>query len=395
MAQRERSITSPSTTGVVIIVVTALVVVIQLYVSIPLAGTVGSELGTNSVTEALASGFSLCYAIGFLIFGPLSDHFGRRPVLVGGLVALALTTLAVGLAPSLAVLGVLRALQGAAAATFSPSALAYFGETLPRHRRAGAVGAISVAFLTAGILGQVAAAEVAALWGWRWMFYLSAILVAILAIAVFYVMGRSAGGTDERPLLRRYLHLAQFAVRPSSLVLALGYLMLYFGFVGLYTLLGPHLGSLGVTGAQVSWVRAAALPAMFVSLLAGPISRRFGLPTTAAMSYGVAAVGSALVIVSQQHVVALTLATIVFVAGVALSVPTLILIWGEAAAPHRGIGMAINGFVLFLGASIGPYAPKLGTGFTAPMVYLAIGYVISGAIVYGASRYIERHLERT
>ena len=167
-----------------LLVTTALVVLAQLYASIPLAQPMGAEFGSARITVALAVSFSTCYAFGFLLYGPLSDHFGRRAVLVPGLAVLALLTAALGFVGSSTTLAVLRALQGTAAATFGPTVLAYLGESLNGQRRARAIAAMSVAFLSAGILGQVTAAAICTAWGWRWMFRLSSIVLLLLAAAV-------------------------------------------------------------------------------------------------------------------------------------------------------------------------------------------------------------------
>jgi len=375
-----------------LLIAAALAVLIQLYVSIPLAGPVAAALGTRGVTTALASGFGLCYAIGFLVYGPLSDHFGRRPVLLWGLAVLAAATLAVGFAPSVPVLFALRALQGAAAATFAPTALALLGETLPPAKRAGAIGAMSVAFLAAGIIGQVVAAMVATSFGWRWVFYGGAVVLGALALLLVRVIPGVRHPLWHSSLAARYAHLARFAARPTSLLMSLGHLMILGGFVAMYTLLGPHLAAEGLHPQQVLLARAAALPAMFLSLAAGRLTRRLGAAGCAAIAYGLAAVGLGLEALTAGTPVALTLASVVFVAGVSLAVPTLITLWGEASAPHRGIGMAVNGFVLFLGASLGPYVTGLGGGFARALDLLAIGYLVAGALIWVAARRVHARL---
>ena len=47
-------------------------------------------------------------------------------------------------------------------------------------------------------------------------------------------------------------------------------------------------------------------------------------------------------------------ASVVYVAGVALAAPAMISLYGQVSAPNRGSGMALNGFILFVGTSAGP-----------------------------------------
>ena len=98
-------------TAVVILVSTALFVLAQLYASIPLLAPVSSAFRANA-TFALSLCFSLAYAVGFLIWGPVSDRYGRKKVVVLSLSVLTLTTLGCAFAPTLGMLAILRTCQG-------------------------------------------------------------------------------------------------------------------------------------------------------------------------------------------------------------------------------------------------------------------------------------------
>ncbi len=143
-------------TTVAILGLTGLVVVSELYVSIPLVPTMQQLFGVSQAQASwLGTAFGLAFAGGFLVFGPLSDRYGRKPILVPGLFALALSTLAVGFSPSYEVFIGLRVVQGIAAATFGPAAIAYLGEVLPASIRTTGIAVVTTGFLVAGIGGQV------------------------------------------------------------------------------------------------------------------------------------------------------------------------------------------------------------------------------------------------
>ena len=69
---------------------------------------------TMSQAQLTLSGLLLAFGVSQLIWGPLSDRFGRRPVLLCGLVAYTLASIASVLAPSVVLLVVWRIVQGAA-----------------------------------------------------------------------------------------------------------------------------------------------------------------------------------------------------------------------------------------------------------------------------------------
>jgi MFS family permease len=167
---------APVVAPLVVLVNSALLVLMQLYLAIPLAPVLEEALGGDgaAAAAALATAYALSYGLGFLVFGPLSDRYGRKPILVPGIAALAIATAGLTAASSLPMVALLRSVQGLLAASFAAAALAYVGEALPPRWRSTGIGAISTSFLVAGILGQVYAQAVAQTLGWRWVFGLAA-----------------------------------------------------------------------------------------------------------------------------------------------------------------------------------------------------------------------------
>src|SRR5678815_811997 len=73
-------------------------------------------MATSATVQLTLTGTLLGLALGQLVIGPLSDAVGRRRPLLAGTAAHVLASLAITLAPNVAVLGLLRVLQGAGAA---------------------------------------------------------------------------------------------------------------------------------------------------------------------------------------------------------------------------------------------------------------------------------------
>jgi DHA1 family bicyclomycin/chloramphenicol resistance-like MFS transporter len=84
----------------------------------PVMPSVGADLGAGSDSVKLTlTTYMLGFAVGQLFYGPLSDRYGRRPVLLVGVSFFIATTLACSLAPSIGSLIGLRVLQGLGAAS--------------------------------------------------------------------------------------------------------------------------------------------------------------------------------------------------------------------------------------------------------------------------------------
>ncbi|MEU3271362.1 MFS transporter [Saccharomonospora sp. NPDC006951] len=361
----------PATGGVVaLLVVTALFVLTQLYAAIPLIAPVGAEF-TTDVTFALSTAFSVCYAVGFLIWGPLADQYGRKPTMLIGLGCLAAATIGCGFATSTPMLTVLRGLQGLMASSFAPVALAFLTEATPPRRRATAIGAMSAAFLVAGIAGQVFASTITLVMGWEWVFVLSGSVLGLCLIGAAVLVSEPDRLAGDTTLPRRFAAVAAVATRPPVLLLSVAHVTLLLSFVAMYTGLGPHLAGLGLDASQVIWLRLAGLPGMFASLFTGPLARQLGYAGVARAGFGLAVIGLGAEAALSGSLIGTASASLVFVTGVALAVPAMITLFGEAAVPNRAGGMALNGFVLFIGASIGPLTAHLRLGFPSLLAGLA------------------------
>jgi DHA1 family tetracycline resistance protein-like MFS transporter len=114
-------------------------------------------VGGNAARAAEMYGvFGTAWALMQLIFAPvqgsLSDHFGRRPVILISCAGLGLDFILMALAPNLWWLLIGRVISGITAASFS-TAGAYISDVTPPEKRAASFGLIGAAFGVGFILG--------------------------------------------------------------------------------------------------------------------------------------------------------------------------------------------------------------------------------------------------
>ncbi len=378
---------------VTVLVITALAVLSQLYAAIPLLTPVGEAL-SGSATFALSTGYGLCYAVGFLLWGPVADRYGHQRVMLIGLCLLVFTTLACGFATSLPALALARGAQGFVAASFPPVALAYLSEAVTPRHRATAIGAMSTAFLVAGITGQIGAQAITQQFGWPWVFLGSTCLLTICALAVAWLTRehhhtRVAGGPGEQ-----FLTIARLLVRSDVLCLCGAHLTLLLSFVAMYTGLSLHLTGSGHDPGVLFLIRLAGLPGMFAALAAGPLGRLLGGDAGLARAgFLIAAAGLITEALASGSLLGLGATSLLFVIGIALAVPAMINLFGQAATPRRGSGMAVNGFILFIGASLGPLLATAGLGFPILLLILAMLLGTAAALVTFSAHLVSRKNE--
>jgi MFS transporter, DHA1 family, tetracycline resistance protein len=100
----------------------------------------------------ILSSYSLMQLLSAPLLGRLSDHYGRRPIIMLGLLGSSLSYIIYGFAGSFALLLISRAVHGACAGTVS-TAQAYVADTTSEAERAHGMGTIGAAFGLGFVLG--------------------------------------------------------------------------------------------------------------------------------------------------------------------------------------------------------------------------------------------------
>ncbi|ROP74825.1 MFS transporter [Curtobacterium sp. PhB115] len=133
-----------------------------------------------------------------LVAGSLSDVFGRVRIITWGLVVFGVASVACAIAPTGEVLIVARALQGVGGALVTPSALALIVAAFRGAAQSKAIGTWTAWSSAATILGPVVGGLVVDSIGWRWIFVLTAVPIAVTIPLVLRITGDVHPATRPR-----------------------------------------------------------------------------------------------------------------------------------------------------------------------------------------------------
>ncbi|MER7443031.1 MFS transporter [Micromonospora avicenniae] len=135
----------------------------------------------NTVTWVLTA-YLLSASIFTPILGRVGDMLGKGRMLVVALAALALGCLLAAIAPSIGVLIIARVVQGIGGAVF-PLSFGIIRDEFPAARVSSAVATISAIIAAGGGLGVVLAGPIVSVLGYRWLFWIPMVVVALTALA--------------------------------------------------------------------------------------------------------------------------------------------------------------------------------------------------------------------
>ena len=129
-----------------------------------LMGALSASYGTVQLTLTL---YLVGVALAQLVYGPLSDRYGRKPLLLGGLTIYVLGSLAAALAPSIGWLIFARVLQAVGGCAGMVLGRAMIRDAYPREKAASVLGYVSTAMAVAPMLAPLLGSLLEDWFGWR------------------------------------------------------------------------------------------------------------------------------------------------------------------------------------------------------------------------------------
>lgn len=326
---------------------------IDMYVVAALLPTMAADLDeTVSALAVLISAYALPAALLAPFFGPMSDRYGRRLVMLVGMVFFAITVAGTAVAPSLGVMVVLRVLNGLGSAAVAPAVFAYAGDLPTVTQRSRAMGNLAMSYPLASLLGLPLGALLAGAVSWR----ATLAAIALLAVIAAFLIWRLPADRAKGETAIGYTEGLRYAIGSREVLAVLAVTFLWFlGPFGMFAFVAEFfqtsfglstsevsivfivLGVVGVTSARTSGRFIARIGARKVVLLA------------------ITCFGLAVLVLPSVSTLVLALAVFgVWVFGTWFGLPAQQSIAASISDRARGTVMAFNSSALNLAAVFSP-----------------------------------------
>lgn len=177
--------------------------------------TVVGDLGGIGVYSWVFTVYMLTATLTVPVYGKLADLYGRKPILLSGVVLFLVGSAASGQAQSIEQLIAFRALQGLGAGAMQPMAMTIVGDLFDLEQRARMQGLFGAVWAMAGIVGPLLGGLIVDALSWRWVFYIN-IPAGLLCMAVL-----STAYHEQIERRKRTLDVAGTLLLTAAMVLLL------------------------------------------------------------------------------------------------------------------------------------------------------------------------------
>lgn len=165
---------------------------------LPSLPAIAIDLGvSSSAVQQSVSAFFIGIAAGQLLAGPLSDRYGRRPILLVGFGLFFIATIACALAPNIETLNAGRLLQGLAASVSPAAGRAMVRDMWAGNEAARAMSYVTMAMVVAPLLAPLIGGFIISYWDWRMIFW-ALLIFAASALALVMLRLPETNGPEKR-----------------------------------------------------------------------------------------------------------------------------------------------------------------------------------------------------
>jgi DHA1 family bicyclomycin/chloramphenicol resistance-like MFS transporter len=360
---------------------------------LPSFGSMALELGVEVRRLSITlSAFFIAFAVGQLIVGPLSDRFGRKWLVMGGLLIFIAGTLLCGTATSLNLLIVGRVVQALGVSASSVLSRAIARDLFEREALARALSLTMIAMAAAPGFSPLLGSGLDYAFGWRSTFAFVGLGGALLAAFFLFAMGethhqdRRAAHTVGQ-VTYAYIGLAvngRFLLPALAVGLVVGGLTAFFGATP-----SILIETIGLSPIQLGVFFAATVFVVFGAGFAAPrLARLWGATQAATAGAAAALLGGVILIATADTpgLLSFSVAIVIFLLGMGLVNPLGTAVALQPFGAKAGLASALLGFLQMVCSAVGtalvaslPLSPLVALGWVLATAAAAAVVLLLGA----------------
>jgi predicted MFS family arabinose efflux permease len=372
---------------VLLLTTAALLIFVQAFMVAPILPRLAQLFGTGVGFVGLSiPAYLIPYGLTSLVWGPIADRLGRRPVILACLAMFVVVTAATATAPTAGWFIFWRILAGVVASGIVPVSVALIADVVPYWRRGHALGWIFGGMAGGMAAGSTAGALLEPVIGWRGLF-LGVALASFTAFGVLVARTPRTARPEARPNLRAVMAgyrmlLGNRRARRTYAYVAMNALVQsgIYAWLGLYLHRRFGLGPVGIGLTLLGY----GVPGLVLGPAIGRAADRYGRAVLIPIGVTVSAV-AAFALAAPLPLVATAVAVAVLSSGYDLTQPLLAGIVTDLPGP-AGQAVALMAVILFSGFGLGALAfqAALTVGFTFALVTFGVFATLAAMVAVPA-----------
>lgn len=342
----------------------------------------------GSTAGLLTASFAFTQLVFSPLAGRLSDSFGRKRIIVAGMMVFACAEVIFGLADSALLLFVSRMMGGISGAFIMPAVMAYAADVTTEEERAKGMGFINASFLTGYIIGPGIGGYLAE-FGIRVPFYAAGIAGLVAAVLTTVVLRESMPSTvkkdevSEKAMSNRepqksLLQQLRFAYREPYFISLILVFVMSFGLANYEAVFGLFVDhKLGFTPKDIAFIFTfASIGGAVIQLsIFGWLINRFGEKRVITLCLLASGVFVLLTLFVHQYWLIFAVTFVIFLS-IDILRPAISTQMSMVAHEQQGYVAGLNSAFTSLGNIIGPIAAGILFDVNVNFPYVVAGIVL-------------------